>query len=67
MTKPRVLISDSMDPNAALIFKERGCDVDVITGKTPEELMAIIDQYDGLAIRSSTMSISRPRRPRASS
>jgi D-3-phosphoglycerate dehydrogenase len=54
MTKPRVLISDKMDPNAARIFEERGCDVDVITGKTPEELKAIIGQYDGLAIRSAT-------------
>jgi D-3-phosphoglycerate dehydrogenase / 2-oxoglutarate reductase len=54
MTKPRVLISDQMDPNAAKIFEERGCDVDVITGKTPEELAAIIGDYDGLAIRSST-------------
>jgi D-3-phosphoglycerate dehydrogenase len=54
MTKPKVLISDKMDPNAAKIFAERGCDVDVITGKTPEELIAIIGQYQGLAIRSST-------------
>ncbi|MEN7535749.1 phosphoglycerate dehydrogenase [Aurantiacibacter flavus] len=54
MTKPKVLISDKMDPNAAKIFEERGCDVDVITGKTPEELKAMIGQYDGLAIRSST-------------
>src|SRR6478609_2505255 len=54
MTKPQVLISDKMDPNAARIFQERGCDVDVITGKTPEELKAIIGQYDGLAIRSAT-------------
>ena len=54
MTKPKVLISDKMDPNAAKIFAERGCDVDVITGKTPEELKAIIGQYDGLAIRSAT-------------
>ena len=54
MTKPKVLISDKMDPQAAQIFAERGCDVDVITGKTPEELKAIIGQYDGLAIRSST-------------
>ncbi len=54
MTKPKVLISDKMDPNAARIFEERGCDVDVITGKTPEELKAMIGQYDGLAIRSST-------------
>jgi len=54
MTKPKVLISDKMDPNAARIFEERGCDVDVITGETPEELIARIGQYDGLAIRSST-------------
>ena len=54
MTKPKVLISDKMDPNAARIFEERGCDVDVITGKTPEELKAIIGKYDGLAIRSAT-------------
>src|SRR5688572_27087225 len=52
--KPKVLISDKMDPNAARIFEERGCEVDVITGKTPEELKEIIGQYDGLAIRSST-------------
>ncbi|MBU3993120.1 MAG: phosphoglycerate dehydrogenase [Alphaproteobacteria bacterium] len=54
MTKPRVLISDQMDDKAEQIFRERGCDVDVITGKTPEELKAIIGQYDGLAIRSTT-------------
>jgi len=54
MTKPRVLISDKMDPNAARIFQENGCDVDVITGKTPDELAAMIGPYDGLAIRSST-------------
>ncbi len=54
MTKPRILISDSMDPKAEQIFRERGCDVDVITGKTPEELGEILGQYDGLAIRSTT-------------
>ena len=54
MTKPKVLISDKMDPKAAEIFRERGCEVDEITGKTAEELKAIIGQYDGLAIRSST-------------
>jgi len=35
MTKPKVLISDKMDPNAARIFTEMGCDVDVITGRNP--------------------------------
>lgn len=54
MTKPRVLISDKMDPNAATIFRERGCEVDEITGLKPEELKEIIGKYDGLAIRSST-------------
>ncbi|MEP2235523.1 MAG: phosphoglycerate dehydrogenase [Alteripontixanthobacter sp.] len=53
-TKPKVLISDKMDPNAARIFEERGCDVDVITGESPEELKARIGEYHGLAIRSST-------------
>lgn len=52
--KPKVLISDKMDPNAARIFEERGCEVDVITGETPEELIARVGDYHGLAIRSST-------------
>ena len=54
MTKPKVLISDKMDPNAARIFEERGCDVDVKPGMSPDELAAVIGEYDGLAIRSAT-------------
>lgn len=54
MSKPKVLISDEMNDLAEKIFREKGCDVDVITGKSPEELKAMIGQYDGLAIRSST-------------
>jgi D-3-phosphoglycerate dehydrogenase len=50
----KVLISDPMDPRAAAIFRERGIQVDEITGQTPDELAAIIGDYDGLAIRSST-------------
>ncbi|HWA60260.1 MAG TPA: phosphoglycerate dehydrogenase, partial [Caulobacteraceae bacterium] len=50
----KVLISDKMDPQAAKIFRERGIEVDEITGKTPEELIAIIGDYDGLAVRSAT-------------
>ncbi len=53
-TKPRVLISDQMDRNAAAIFRSRGCEVDEIVGETPEQLIARIGDYDGLAIRSST-------------
>jgi D-3-phosphoglycerate dehydrogenase len=51
---PKVLISDKMDPRAAQIFRERGVEVDEITGKTPQELADMIGAYDGLAIRSST-------------
>ncbi|MDB5718950.1 MAG: phosphoglycerate dehydrogenase [Sphingomonas bacterium] len=51
---PKVLISDKMDPRAAQIFRERGVEVDEITGKTKDELIAMIGEYDGLAIRSST-------------
>ncbi|TQL17986.1 D-3-phosphoglycerate dehydrogenase [Zymomonas mobilis] len=50
----RVLISDKMDPRAAEVFRERGVEVDQITGLTPEELKKIINDYDGLAIRSAT-------------
>ena len=51
---PKVLISDKMDPRAAQIFRERGVQVDEITGKTKDELIAMIGDYDGLAIRSAT-------------
>ncbi|MEJ7777422.1 MAG: phosphoglycerate dehydrogenase [Sphingomicrobium sp.] len=50
----KVLISDQMDPRATAIFRERGIEVDEITGMSPQELKAIIGGYDGLAIRSST-------------
>lgn len=56
---PRVLISDKMDPRAAAIFRERGIEVDEITGKTPDELAAIIGDYHGLAIRSSTKATAK--------
>ena len=51
---PKVLISDKMSPRAEAIFKERGVEVDVITGLKPDELKAKIGQYDGFAIRSAT-------------
>jgi D-3-phosphoglycerate dehydrogenase len=50
----KVLISDKMDPKAAAIFRERGIEVDEITGQSPDDLAAIIGNYDGLAIRSAT-------------
>ncbi|MEI6985302.1 MAG: phosphoglycerate dehydrogenase [Rhodospirillaceae bacterium] len=50
----KVLISDSLSPRAVEIFNERGIEVDVKTGLKPDELKAIIGEYDGLAIRSNT-------------
>ena len=51
---PRVLIADKMSAAATQVFKNRGVDVDVITGLSKEELINIIADYDGLAIRSTT-------------
>jgi D-3-phosphoglycerate dehydrogenase len=51
---PRVLISDSMDPKAAEIFRDKGVEVDEKPGLSKDELKAIIGGYDGLAIRSAT-------------
>ncbi|MEE1556356.1 MAG: NAD(P)-dependent oxidoreductase, partial [Alphaproteobacteria bacterium] len=50
----KVLISDKMSPRAAEVFRDRGVEVDEKPGLTPEGLAEIIDQYNGLAIRSST-------------
>jgi D-3-phosphoglycerate dehydrogenase len=53
---PRVLVSDKLSPTAVQIFKDRGVEVDYLPdiGKDKEKLLEIIDQYDGLAIRSAT-------------
>jgi len=51
---PKVLIADKMSPSAMDVFKNRGVDVDVITGLSKDELIKIIGDYDGLAVRSST-------------
>jgi D-3-phosphoglycerate dehydrogenase len=51
---PKVLISDKLSPAAVQIFKDRGIEVDVKTGLDKDELIKIIGEYDGLAIRSAT-------------
>src|SRR5438067_973658 len=50
----KVLIADKMDPKAAAIFRDRGIEVDEKPGLSPDEFAAIIGNYDGLAVRSST-------------
>ncbi len=51
---PKVLISDKLSPAAVDIFKQRGVQADVKPGLNKAELLAIIGDYDGLAIRSAT-------------
>ena len=51
---PKVLISDKLSARAVEIFRERGVEVDVRPGLSPEDLKTIIGDYDGLAIRSAT-------------
>jgi D-3-phosphoglycerate dehydrogenase len=51
---PKVLIADKLSPAAIAIFKMRGVEADVKTGLAKEELLKIVDQYDGIAIRSAT-------------
>ena len=50
----KVLISDKLSPQAVDIFKENGIEVDFETGLSPEELVARIGEYEGLAVRSAT-------------
>jgi len=51
-----VLVSDKLSPTAVEIFKNQGLEVDYLPdlGKDKQKLLEIIDQYDGLAIRSAT-------------
>ena len=56
MTAPRVLVSDKLSKTAVQIFKDRGVEVDYQPdlGKDKDKLLAVIGDYDGLAIRSAT-------------
>ena len=56
---PKVLISDDLSPRAVDIFQERGIEVDVKTGLGEDELIAIIGDYDGLAVRSATKATKK--------
>ena len=51
---PKVLIADDLSPAAAEIFRARGIDADVKIGLSKAELIEIIPEYDGLAVRSAT-------------
>ncbi len=58
---PRVLVSDKLSETAVQIFRDRGLEVDFMPdlGKDKDKLLEIIDQYDGLAIRSATKATEK--------
>src|SRR5512136_1768787 len=50
----RVLVSDDLSAEAVQILRDAGLQVDVKVGLKPDQLEAIIGDYDGLAVRSAT-------------
>ncbi len=50
----KILISDKMSDKVEDVLKSKSIDYDIKTGMTPEELKSVIDQYDGILIRSAT-------------
>ena len=50
----KVLIADELSAKALDIFRSRGIDADVRVGLNKAELLNIIGDYDGLAVRSAT-------------
>ncbi len=51
----KVLISDKMSPKAQEVFSRYpGIECDYKPGMKPDELKAVIGEYDGLAVRSAT-------------
>ena len=61
LNPPRVLVSDELSETAVQIFRDRGVEVDYLPklGKDKDALAAVIDQYDGLAIRSATKATEK--------
>ncbi|MAI58827.1 MAG: phosphoglycerate dehydrogenase [Rhodobacteraceae bacterium] len=53
---PKVLVSDRLSATAVQIFRDRGVNVDFEPelGRDKNRLHAIISEYDGLAVRSTT-------------
>lgn len=50
----KILISDKTSPKCAEILRNAGHEVDEKFGISPEELLKIIGEYDGLIVRSAT-------------
>ena len=50
----KILISDKMSNKVEDVLKSKSIDYDIKTGLEPNELKSIIDDYDGILIRSAT-------------
>ena len=50
----KILISDKMSEKVEDVLKSKQIDYDIKTGMSPDELKDVIDQYDGILIRSAT-------------
>ena len=50
----KILISDKMSNKVEDVLKSKSIDYDIRTGLEPNELKSIIDNYDGILIRSAT-------------
>ena len=50
----KVLIADRVDPGCRDILERSGVVAEENTGLSPQELLQIIDEYEGLIVRSST-------------
>ncbi len=51
---PKVLISDKLSKAAIQVFKDNNIAITFMPGVSREELLDVIGEYDGLAIRSAT-------------
>jgi len=49
----RVLIADKLSPTAVRVFADRGVEADYRPGLSEEELVGLVEGYDGLAVRSA--------------
>jgi len=51
---PKILVLDGLSEEGVDVFRAQGCEVDVRPPQKPDELRAIIGEYDGLVVRSAT-------------
>ena len=50
----KILVLDNLSEEGVAVFREEGFEVDVKPPQKPDELAAIIGEYDGLVVRSGT-------------